>query len=149
MGRHRLPISDPKKQIYLDWLLTPKAEREPSTMEALAEAMGVTRRTLTKWKTEDKEFMEAWERLYLASIGSPERKQELLDTLYKTGKDADDPKHVQAVKAYFDIVEGLRPQKVKLEITQSPTELTDEQLEAAFAAKVLEHISAEPSTEEG
>jgi hypothetical protein len=148
MGRHRLPISDPKKQIYLEWLLTPKSERDPSKMEDLAEMLGVTRRTLTKWKTEDKEFMEAWEARYLATVGSPERKQELLDTLYKTGKDADDPKHVQATTAYFNIVEGLRPQKVKLEVTSSPVTLTDEQLEAAFAAKVLEHISAEPSTEE-
>ena len=142
-GRKPTPLDSVEKQRFLEWLLTPVAERVPAKMDDLADELGLSRRTLTKWKTEDKEFMEAWEARYLATIGSPDRKQTLLDTLYKTGKDADDPKHVQAVKAYFDIVEGLRPQKVHLDITRSPIELTDEQLAEAYALKVIQHAESQ------
>lgn len=149
-GRKPTALDAESKQRFLEWLLTPASERDPRTMEALADELGVTRRTLTKWKTEDKEFMEAWEARYLASVGNPERKQKLLDTLYQTGSDADDPKHVQAIKTYFEITEGLRPQKIKLEVTRSATELTDEQLEEAFALKLIERLPdlpPEPTSE--
>lgn len=146
-GRKPKPLDSKEKQAFLEWLLTPASERQPRTMEALAAELGIQRRTLTKWKTEDKEFMEAWESRYLATVGSPEKKQKLLDVLERTASDPDDPKHVQAIKTYFDIVEGLRPQKMQLEVTRSPIELSDQQLEEIFATKVmqsLEQPSAEP-----
>lgn len=142
-GRKPTALDSIEKQTFLEWLLTPVSEREPTRMEDLAAALGVTRRTLTKWKTEDREFMEAWEARYLATIGSPEKKQKLLSVLEKTGSDADDPKHVQAIKAYFDIVEGLRPQKVQLEVSRSPIELSDEELAEVFAAKVVQHVESQ------
>ena len=136
-GRRPTPLDSVEKQRYLEWLLTPPSERQPGKLEDLASELGLSRRTLTKWRTEDKDFMEAWEARYLATVGSPERKQELLDRLYKTGKDEDDPKHVQAIKAYFDITEGMRPQRMQLEVTRSPIDLTDEELAEVFAHKVI------------
>ena len=74
--------------------------------------------------------MLAWESHYLATIGSPERKQNLLDTLYRTGQDGDDPRHVQAAKTYMEIVDGLKPQKVEVTLHRPAKDLTDEELNA-------------------
>lgn len=141
-GRKATPLTSTEKQRFLEWLLTPAGDREPRTMDALADELGVTRRTLTTWKTQDKEFMEAWEARYLATVGSPEKKQRLLDVLEKTASDPDDPKHVQAIKTYFDIVEGLRPQKVQLEVSGDATTLPTEVLEKLFAEKLEQQREA-------
>lgn len=141
-GRKPTPLQSAEKQRFLEWLLTPVSERNPRTMQELADELGVERRTLTNWKTTDREFMEAWEARYLATIGSPERKQKLLDVLERTASDPDDPKHVQAIKTYFDIVEGLRPQKMQLEVTRSPVDLPQDVLEALLAEKLDQHREA-------
>lgn len=131
-----IPVSDFRKQAFLKWLCTPPKEREPRTMEELAETLQVTRRTLTNWKTDDKEFIEAWEKLYLNTIGNPERKQKIMDTLYKTATDPDDPKHVQAAKQYFEIEGSVKPAKMQVELTKSPANLTDEEMDEILAAKI-------------
>jgi hypothetical protein len=123
-----VPITDFRKQAYLDWLCTPPKERTPSTKVALAETIGVTHRTLNNW-TDDKEFLEEWEKRYLKSIGDPSRKSQIMDTLLRTATDPDDPKHVQAAKAYFEIEGSLKPTRMEVQVTQRPaSELTDEQL---------------------
>lgn len=135
-ARESYPLSHPKKQAFLDWLLTPKKERHPSTMDGLAEVLQLERRTLTKWKTEDREFMEEWEKRYLKSIGSPERKQSIMDTLYKTATDPDDPKHVAAAKQYMEIEGSLKPVKHQVEVTKNPVNLTDAELDDLLAEMI-------------
>jgi len=130
-----IPITDWRKQTLLHWLCTPKKEREPSTYSDLADSLGVDRRTLQNWR-DDKEFLEAWEKLYLKTIGDPSKKSEIMETLFKTATDADDPKHVQAAKAYFEIEGSIKPAKMQLEVSnKSTTELTDEQLDALIAER--------------
>lgn len=131
-----IPVGDFRKQAFLKWLCTPPKEREPRTMEELAETLQVTRRTLTNWKTDDKEFIEAWEKLYLNTIGNPERKQTIMDTLYKTATDPDDPKHVQAAKQYFEIEGSVKPAKMQIEVSRPAKELTDDELDAILADKI-------------
>lgn len=122
-----------KKQRVIEWLCTPKRERDPSTQEALARRLRIGNGVIGKWK-QDPEFVKAWEAHYLTSVGSPERKQTLMDTLFKTGSDADDPRHVQAAKTYLEIAEGLRPQQIELTVNHRPVkEWTDEMLDAALA----------------
>jgi hypothetical protein len=134
-----IPISDFRKQAYLDWLCTPPKERHPSTKVAFAETIGVTHRTLNNW-TDDKEFLEEWEKRYLRTIGDPSRKSQIMDTLLRTATDPDDPKHVQAAKAYFEIEGSIKPAKMDVQVTQRPArELTDEQL----AELVTLHVVAE------
>ena len=49
---------DPEKKIeYLEWLMLPPGEREPSTKTAMAESLGVTMRTLYNWEGEQ-EFQD-------------------------------------------------------------------------------------------
>jgi hypothetical protein len=135
-GKHmHVPISDFRKQSFLDWLCTPVKEREPKTMEQLADQLGLTRRTLTNWK-DDKEFLEAWEKRYLKTIGDPSRKQTIMDVLYRTATDPDDPKHVQAAKQYFEIEGSVKPQKVQVEMSRPAKELSDDELDAILADKI-------------
>lgn len=133
-----IPITDFRKQRYLQWLTTPPGEREPKKLTDLADELGLTRRTLTNWKTVDKEFIEAWEKLYLKTIGNPGRKQEIMDTLFATATDQDDPKHVAAAKQYFEIEGSMKPQEHKIRIERDPKELSDEDLEKAIASRVVE-----------
>lgn len=121
-----------KKQVFIEWLCLPKRERDPATQEELAKRLRLGTGTLTRWKNDSK-FVERWEQHYMATIGSPERKQNLLDTLYKTGTDNDDPRHVQAAKTYMEIVEGLKPQKLELTVTRPAKDLSDEELDAIAA----------------
>ncbi len=121
-----------KKQRFIEWLCTPKRERDPSTQEGLAREMHVNPNKLSEWK-KDADFVRAWESHYLTTIGSPERKQTLLDTLYRTGSDADDPRHVSAAKTYMDIVEGLKPQQIELIVKRPAAELTDDQIDEIVA----------------
>jgi len=135
-GKHMVtPLSDFRKQRFLKWLCTPVKERKPQTLIDLAEELQITRRTLHTWKSDDKEFMEAWEKLYLRTIGNPERKQTIMDTLYRTATDPDDPKHVQAAKQYFEIEGSVKPAKMELQVTGSAQQLTDEQLDELLAVR--------------
>jgi len=128
MQKH-IPITDFRKQRLLHWLCTPPSERDPYLLSDLAEELSVTRRTLTNWKTDDKEFLEAWEKLYLKTIGNPEVKMKIMKTLERTASDADDPKHVQAAKAYFEIEGSVKPAKMEVQVTQRPAkELSDDEL---------------------
>lgn len=134
-GKHMVvPITDFRKQSYLHWLCTPPKDRDPKTQIDLAEQLGVTTRTLQNWK-DDKEFLEAWEKLYLKTIGNPEVKMKIMKTLERTATDPDDPKHVQAAKTYFDIEGSIKPAKMQVEVTRPAKELTDEELDAILAAQ--------------
>lgn len=137
MSYRPIPIDDWRKQRFLDWLCTVPKEREPRTMEALADELSLTRRTLTTWKTDDKEFIEAWEKRYLQTIGNPGVKQEIMETLRRTATDPDDPKHVQAAKTYFEIEGSMKPAKMEVNVTRAAKDLTDEQLDALIAEHAM------------
>lgn len=130
-----------KKQTYIEWLCTPKKERDPATQEELARRLRLSTGTLTKWKS-DPRFVEKWDQHYLTTIGSPERKQALLDTLYRTGTDADDPRHVQAAAKYMELVEGLKPQKLDITVHRPAKDLSDEELDAIAAQYVAREREA-------
>lgn len=137
-GQHMvIPITDFRKQTFLKWLCTAPKDREPKTQEALAAQLGMGRETLSRWK-DDKEFLEAWEKMYLKTIGDPERKQKIMDTLYRTATDPDDPKHVQAAKQYFEIEGSVKPAKMQVEVTRPAKELSDDELDAILADKIAQ-----------
>ena len=140
MAKARPAISDFRKQRLLEWLLTPIADRDPRTLEKLADELGMTRRQLTTWKSEA-DFLEEWERLYRHTVGNPERKQHVVDTLYKTATDQDDPKHVQAASKFLEAIDAIAPQRVDITVKGKASELSDDELKAMlgqFAAKELE-----------
>lgn len=135
IGAHmHVPISDFRKQAFLQWLCTPPKEREFKTYAEFADSVGVDRRTLQNWR-DDKEFLEAWEKLYLRTIGDPGKKSEIMATLYRTATDNDDPKHVQAAKAYFEIEGSMKPHKMEVTVQRPAAELTDDQLATLLAER--------------
>ena len=143
-----IPLSDFRKQTFLDWLCTPVKEREPKTIIDMAEQLQVSRRTLQNWR-EDKEFIEAWEKRYIKTIGDPSKKSEIMATLFATATDPDDPKHVQAAKAYFEIEGSLRPARMEVQVTRPAAELTDEELDAILADKISSERQAREASFRG
>lgn len=141
-GNKHTPVTDFRKQRLLDWLCTPVKERKPKTIIELAEELQVTRRTISTWKNDDKEFMEEWEKRYLRTIGNPERKSDIMSTLLKTATDGDDPKHVQAAKAYFEIEGSLKPAKMEVQVTRPAANLSDAELEELLTARAAEEKKA-------
>ena len=123
--------TETKQARFIEWLCTPKRERDPQSQQELAKRLRVAASKLSEWK-HDPEFLKAWEAYYLSTVGSPERKQTLMDTLFKTGSDADDPHHVQAAAKYLELADGLRPQQLEIIVKRPAEDLTDEQL--AFIA---------------
>ena len=113
----------------------PRRNGNPRRTPTWPSSLGVDRRTLQNWR-DDKEFLEAWEKLYLKTIGDPSKKSEIMETLFKTATDNDDPKHVQAAKAYFEIEGSIKPAKMQVEVSNKPTqELTDDQLAVLIAER--------------
>ena len=134
----------PEKNRVITWLLTPRDDREPRKQADLAHEMGLNPATIVSWK-KDPEFLKAWDEQYLKGIGSPESKSDIMATLLRTATDADDPKHVQAAKAYFEIEGSLRPQKNQVDIsvsTKPVSELTDDELKRLMSAKAEDELAA-------
>ena len=50
MGKGYRTIDDSTKEAYLDWLMAPPAERDPSTKLEMAEVLGVAVSTLYLWE---------------------------------------------------------------------------------------------------
>jgi uncharacterized protein YecE (DUF72 family) len=103
-------LSDPRKEAYLQWLVTAPSEREFKTVTEFAASVGVHRRTVYDWRQE-KEFLAEWDERARAIAGDPEKTTMLLDALFKQAVDADSPKQVQAAKAWADIAGVIKPPK--------------------------------------
>ena len=134
------------------WLLTPKDEREPKTQSELAVELGVGAPKLSQWKA-DADFLKEWNAAYLRTISNPGTKMNIMSTLIETATDVDDPKHVQAAKAYFEIEGSLRPKgsvDVNVQSAKTPaSELSEEQLQQLLAVKANDEIAARRALREG
>lgn len=136
-----MALSEQQRRV-IAWLLTQKSEREPRTQAELAEELEVSVRTLSEWKR-DEEFLREWNAQYLRTISNPGKKMEIMETLLRTATDAEDPKHVQAAKAFFEIEGSLKPQRqgVDVTVTTKPSELSDEELKRLMAMKAGDELA--------
>lgn len=101
-------LSDPRKERFLQWLVSAPSERSPRTVTELASEMEVGRRTLYDWRQE-KEFREEWDDRARAIAGDPEKTTMLLDALFAQATDPESSKQVQAAKAWADIAGVVKP----------------------------------------
>lgn len=139
MGRPT-PLSDWRKQQFLEWLCTVHADRDPPTMTEFAAKIGSTNATLTGWKR-DAEFLAEWERRYRLTVGSPEKAQTVIQRLYETAEDRTDPRQVAAAKAFLEAIDAVKPHRIDVTVSKAAKELSEEELNellAAAAAKELE-----------
>jgi hypothetical protein len=126
-------LDDPRHVRLVDWLVTPKSERQPRTLAGLAEELGVSDRTLRDWR-ERSDVRQLWEKRSREVVGSPERAQEVIDALYQRAMDSQDAKQVQAAKLYLEAVDAIRPPTVEIRDSRDLAKVTDEELQAMIAA---------------
>jgi 2-hydroxychromene-2-carboxylate isomerase len=120
-----------EQEAYVDWLCTPKKDRDPATTVALAQKLGVNDRTLRVWRQRE-DFREEWNRRSKAVVGSPERTAQVIDELFAAAMDRESGKQVSAAKLYLETVGALQPPEVKVQVSNT-SDLTDEQLNALMA----------------
>lgn len=133
-------LSDPRKEAYLQYLLTAPSERNPRSHEEFGKTLEppVARRTLYGWRQE-KEFHEEWSERARAVAGDPERTTMLLDALFQQALDPDSTKQVQAAKAWADIAGVIKPPPKPEQKADGKalTDLSTEELDAMLA-EILE-----------
>ncbi len=126
----------------MEWLLTIPDEREPRTQKDLADELGISTNTLNTWKNAA-DFLADWERRYRKTVGSPEKAQQVLQALHATAIDRTDPRQVQAARAYMEQIEGARPQKLDVTVTngKAAKDLSDEELFAMLADRAEKELA--------
>lgn len=125
---------DARQEKYLNWLMTPPPYRNPKTKTDFAEQNGLDSSTLRRWDKKPS-FRAEWEARVSELQGSPERTQLLLDALYEAGLGGDN----KAAHLYLQATNRLAPTQIKVEHSQSMSELSDDELNAliSYEAKVL------------
>ena len=109
-----------KSSILIDWLLTPKELREPKTLEALAELLGVTSATLRNWRKEPVFQREMTDRA--RGQARVEMLPEIIDALFATAT-SKSPQQPAAAKLLLDFMEKVQPAKAIDVSALSPEEL--------------------------
>lgn len=117
---------------YLEWLCTAPTERDPSTKTALAERLGVNRKTLTRWESNPL-FRKEWESKVTAIQGSPERTQRLLDTLYNSAINGD----TKSAQLYLQATNRMAPPTVEIKNEKRTSDLSDSELDELIAAMAV------------
>lgn len=120
---------EPKQEQYLEWLLCPKGMRQPATQEAMADKLGVDTTTLRRWQKKPN-FVEQWKKRVEELQGSPERTQNLLDSLYERAMNGD----IKSAQLYLQATNRLAPQQVNVTTSSSASELSDKELEDLLAS---------------
>lgn len=119
---------------YLEWLLTPEAERTPSSKRQLAEHLGVTTQTLRNWAK------DVWLQRELANRGRTlfrvERAADVLESLFNQARDEDNPRSVQAAKVLLDYVD----RGTESGPAEDLQEMSDEDL-AQVALEILQRLA--------
>lgn len=92
-----------RMDVLVEWLVTPKELRYPSTKKDLAAALGVSQETLRKYE------QDAWTRReYLKrsrSVFTVSRASDVIETLYQRATDPNDPQGVTAARTLMQFME--------------------------------------------
>lgn len=122
-------ILSQKQTEYLDWLCTAPSERNPSTKQSFATAIGVDVKTLRRWQAKPV-FRDEWEKRVNQIQGSPERTQRLLDTLYAKALDGD----TKSAQLYLQATNRMAPPTVEIKSDRAAAQLSDAELDELIAA---------------
>lgn len=112
------------QQKYLDWLCTAPSERTPASKQGFADLIGVDVSTIRRWQKQDV-FSKEWERRSRAVQGSPERTQNVLDTLHSKALDGD----VRAAQLWLQAMDKMSPAQVEVKHERQAANLSDAELD--------------------
>ncbi len=118
-----------KQQQYLDWLCTVPSERIPASKQGFADYLGVDVSTLRRWEKKDV-FAREWESRARLVQGSPERTQNVLDTLHAKALDGD----VRAAQLWLQAMDKMAPAQVEVKTDRQAAQLSDEELDELIGA---------------
>ena len=124
----RRNIPDAIKQEYLNWLLTPPGEREPSSKKAFAEENGVAYRTLYYWE-EEETFQQALRKI--KSKWGARWHGDILGRLMDIVQDGSDNASVSAAKVLLSHLNIPSEARAQEELDEDQKTLLAEMLEAA------------------
>lgn len=123
---------------FIEWLATPPEARVPATEREFATMIDVHVKTLFNWK-QDREFRDVWQGEADTVIGDLDKRQAVLETLYRTASDSHNPRHVAAAKLYLDAIGAMQPAKLEVTVgTKALGLLTDDELERLVARGAAE-----------
>lgn len=101
---------------YISWLTTVPDYRQPKTERELAAELDVYPKTLYNWR-QDKDFREVWQDESDEVIGNPDRRQAVLETLYRAATNERNPRHVAAGKLYLEAIGAMAPPKLDVTVS--------------------------------
>lgn len=132
-GHNRTEIDETQAE-YIEWLVTPKDEREPATHGAWADQHDLSYETLRRWRTKTAFFIEAWNKRLEEEHLAPEKIGGMMDRLGSIARTGGDREAVAAIKLYMEIVGKMAPKKLDIEAGPKARQMTDEELMLAAAA---------------
>ena len=137
-------LQDARKMRYIEWLTTVPQYRIPPTEKELARELDVYTKTLYNWR-QDRDFCDVWRGESDEVIGGPDRRQAVLETLYRAATEERNPRHVQAAKLYLEAIGAMAPPRLDVTVSGKALGLlTDEEIEALIARGVAE-MNQEPN----
>ena len=123
---------------YIKWLTTVPDHRHPKTEKDLAAELDVYPRTLYNWR-QDKDFRAVWSDEADEVIGDVDRRQAVLETLYRAATNERNPRHVTAGKLYLEAIGAITPPHLDVTVSgKALGMLTDDELESLIARGVAE-----------
>lgn len=119
---------------FAQWLVTPEWEREIKSQNQWAQAKGINRLTVGRWK-KDERFQRYLSKLADEFNLAPDRVQNVMNALYEA---ATSGKDVKAMQLYLQHADKLRPKTVVIEdhrVANMSEEDIDEELRELIAAE--------------
>lgn len=139
MAKSYVPVrQDLRKMRYIEWLTTVPDYRQPKTERELARELDVYQKTLYNWRQE-RDFIEVWRGESDEVVGGPDRRQAVLETLYRAATNERNPRHVMAGKLYLEAVGAMSPPRLDVTVSgKALGMLSDDELESLIARGVAE-----------
>lgn len=123
---------------YIEWLTTVPDYRVPKTEREMAAELDVYQKTLYNWR-QDRDFIEVWRGESDDVVGGPDRRQAVLEVLYRAATNERNPRHVSAAKLYFEAIGAITPPKIDVNVSgRALGMLSDDEIEKLIAVGVVE-----------
>ncbi len=100
-GGGRQPMSV-ERDVFVEWLATPKSLRDPKYQNELAKELGVSHSTLTTWKRDPRVIAKV--RMKIHGVLSIEVLPDIVDSLKTTALDPENTRSVSASKLLIDLM---------------------------------------------